>query len=136
MGFHPISRFPDDFFLHWLNSLQRRHLGNLTFQEVRKAVQALSSLYVERRQRIDRGSAFDSAGKRAAFATYFGPLHFLLVREIVRALGALVPVNAAILDFGCGTGVAGTAWALESQPPSRVIGVDRNAWAVQECRST
>jgi ubiquinone/menaquinone biosynthesis C-methylase UbiE len=67
---------------------------------------------------------------------YFGPLHFLLVREIVRALDARVPADTPILDLGCGTGVAGAAWALESQPPSRVIGVDRHSWAVQECRWT
>ena len=32
------------------------------------------------------GAAFDGAGKRAAFALYYGPMHFLLVREIVRGL--------------------------------------------------
>src|SRR5438552_461247 len=104
----------DDPFVHWFQELERRHLANLNFSEVRRAVQALSSLYVERRDRIHSGSAFNGAGKRAAFAMYFSPLHFLLVREIVRALQAHVPGNAAILDLGCGTGVAGAAWALES----------------------
>ena len=123
-------------FVHWFEALERRHLTNLSFSEVRKAVQSLSSLYVERRESIDSGSAFSGAGKRAAFAMYFGPLHFLLVREIVRALRARIPPNAALLDLGCGTGVAGAAWLLESEPPPKLIGVDRNSWALQECKWT
>ena len=67
-------------------ALEARHLSELTFAEVRRALQALSSLYVERRERMADGAALDGAGKRAAFALYYGPLHFLLVREIVRAL--------------------------------------------------
>jgi hypothetical protein len=126
----------DDLFVQWFDALQARHLSDLNFSEVRRAVQALSSLYVERRGRIDAGSALSGAGKRAAFAMYFGPLHFLLVREIVRALGAPIPAGSAILDLGCGTGVAGAAWALESDPAARLIAVDRNTWAVQECRWT
>jgi len=124
----------DDQFVQWFEALERRHLANLSFSEVRKAVQALSSLYVERRDRIDTGAAFAGAGKRAAFALYFSPLHFLLVREIVRVLGAGLPKESRILDLGCGTGVAGCAWALASEPPARVIGMDRNNWAIRECR--
>src|SRR5262245_52042235 len=89
-------------FLHWLEGLEKRHLTNLSFSEVRRAVQALSSLYVERRDRIDAGSAFTGSGKRAAFAMYFAPLHFLLLREIVGALDVRLPENMAILDLGCG----------------------------------
>ena len=126
----------DALFEKWIEALERRHLSDLNFSEVRRAVQALSSLYVERRTAINRGSAFGGAGKRAAFALYFSPLHFLLVREIVRALQARIPENAAILDLGCGTGVAGAAWALESKSHPQVIGIDRNSWALQECRWT
>jgi len=126
----------DDPFVHWFNALERRHLKNLSFSEVRKGIQALSSLYVERRGRIDRGGAFGGAGKRAAFAMYFGPLHFLLVREIVRALDARLPQHTTILDLGCGTGAAGAAWALAFESRPQVIGVDRNGWALQECRWT
>jgi Methyltransferase domain len=124
----------DAVFVQWFEALERRHLEKLSFQEVRKAVQALSSLYVERRERIETGTAFASAGKRAALALYFGPLHFLLVREIVRALGATIPGNTAILDLGCGTGPAGAAWALEAESHPRVLGIDRNGWALQECK--
>jgi SAM-dependent methyltransferase len=125
-----------DPFLRWLDALDERHMRALSFQEVRRAVQALSSLYVERRQRIGQGAALDGAGKRAAFATYFAPLHFLLIREIVRALAATQLVTPAILDLGCGTGIAGAAWASELGSKPRVIGVDRNPWAIQEARWT
>src|SRR2546423_3275275 len=126
----------DDRFVHWFEALEERHLKNLNFSEVRRAVQALSSLYVSRRERLDRNSALDGAGKRAAFAMFFGPLHFLLVREIVRALDARVPGETAILDLGCGTGVAGAAWTLEMSAPPKVPGIDRNAWGLEECKWT
>src|SRR5215831_13381679 len=128
--------FSSDPFPRWFEALERRHLATLNFSEVRKAVQALSSLYVERRERIDTGAAFTGSGKRAAFAMYFGPLHFLLVREIVRSLQAKIPRNAGIVDLGCGTGVAGAAWSLECDEPHRLVGVDRSPWVLQECRWT
>jgi SAM-dependent methyltransferase len=123
-------------FVRWFEVLERRHLTSLNFSEVRRAVQALSSLYVERRDRIDRSSPLSGAGKRAAFAMYFAPLHFLLVQQIVRALDARVPKGTDILDLGCGTGAAGAAWAKEFAPDAKVIGIDRNSWALQECKWT
>jgi hypothetical protein len=101
---------------------------------VRRGLQALSSLYVERRDRMAGGSALEGAGKRAAFALYYGPQHFLLVRHVVRALGAGAPAPARILDLGCGTGVAGAAWALEAQGRPAVEGVDQSGWAAEEAR--
>ena len=126
----------DDGFLRWLEVLEQRHLRNLNFSEVRRGVQALSSLYVSRRRRLDRNSALDGAGKRAAFAMFFGPLHFLLVRRIVRALGARVSSGITVLDIGCGTGVAGAAWALGASPAPNLLGIDRNSWALHECKWT
>src|SRR5262245_54426641 len=117
-----------DLFLRWLEMLDQRHRRDLTFQEVRRGVQALSSLYVERRNRLGHGAALDGAGKRAAFASFFGPLHFLLIREIVRALDAGKRPFPSLLDLGCGTGVAAAAWASEMHPAPRVIGIDRNPW--------
>src|SRR3954469_23798829 len=99
-----------DRFHAWHDALEKRHLTTLTFQEVRRAVQALSAIYVEQRDRIDSGAALNGAGKRAAFAMYYAPLHFLLVREIVRALGAERKMPETIMDLGCGTGAAGAAW--------------------------
>lgn len=115
-------------------ALEARHLSELTFAEVRRALQALSSLYVERRERMRGGAALDGAGKRAAFALYYGPLHFLLVREIVRALGKGAPRH--VLELGCGTGTSGAAWALQGAMPARVDGVDSSGWAVSEARWT
>jgi methyltransferase family protein len=120
----------------WLEALARRHLAELTFAEVRRGLQALSSLYVERRGRLATGAALDGAGKRAAFALYYGPLHFLLVRDVVRALGPAASPASRILDLGCGTGVAGAAWALEHGGRAVVDGVDQSGWAVAEARWT
>jgi SAM-dependent methyltransferase len=123
-----------DPFPAWVEALEARHTKDLTFAEVRRALQALSSLYVQRRGKLPAGDALGSAGKRAAFALYYGPLHFLAVREIVRALGASKPAPRELLDLGCGTGVAGAAWALEAR--CGVVGVDRSGWAVDEARWT
>jgi len=120
----------------WLADLERRQLRELTFAEVRRGLQALSSLYVERRGRIGAGAAFDGRGKRAAFALYYGPLHFLVVREIVRGLEAARPAPSRIIDLGCGTGVAGAAWAVEAAGRPRVDGVEQSGWAVAEARWT
>ena len=124
-------RAPDPFGAWWA-ALEARHLESLTFAEVRRALQALSSLYVERRDRLARGRAFDGAGKRAAFALFYGPLHFLTVREVVRGLGASTPPPSRIVDLGCGTGAAGAAWALESAGRPSVSGVDASGWAIGE----
>lgn len=125
-----------DPFPAWVEALEARHTASLTFTEVRKALQALSSVYVGRGARLAGGEALGSAGKRAAFALFYGPLHFLLVREIVRATGAARPAPETIADLGCGTGVAGAAWALEAGGRAAVEGVDRNGWTVEEARFT
>jgi SAM-dependent methyltransferase len=122
-------------FERWVADLEKRHLAELAFPEVRKGLQALSSLYVERRGRIGSGAAFDGAGKRAAFALFFGPLHFLVVREIVSALGAAEPALTRVVDLGCGTGAAGAAWALAAGGAG-VQGVERSGWAAVEARAT
>jgi hypothetical protein len=67
---------------------------------------------------------------------YFGPLHFLLVREVVRALAARVPPGTSVVDLGCGTGVAGAAWASDADQPFKIIGMDRDPWVLNECKWT
>ena len=124
----------DDRFNAWFEALEARHLSRLTFAEVRRGLQALSSLYVERRKRLIAGGALEGRGKRAAFALFYAPLHFLLVRAIARRLRAAEPPLRMIADIGCGTGAAGAAWALESGGGCRVTGVDRSGWAVEEAR--
>ena len=127
-------------FHDWMQALEDRHLADLRVQEVTRALRALSSVYVERRGALHRGAALDGAGKRAAFALFYGPLHYLVVRRIVDTLG--VPANAieSVVDLGCGTGAAGAAWATALTEASgagpRVLGIDRHPWAVAEARWT
>ena len=117
----------------WLAALEKRHLADLTASEVGRALRALSSCYVERRAKLASGGALDSAGKRAAFALFYAPLHFLITREVVRALDAGSPGITHLLDLGCGTGAAGAAWAMACGPSRiSITGVDRNAWGVAE----
>ena len=120
----------------WLAALEQRHLANLTRSELTRALRALSSVYVERRDKISSGAALDSAGKRAAFALFYGPLHFLTIDAVVRALGADKSKIETILDLGCGTGVGGAAWALACDPVAQVRGLDRHGWAVTEANCT
>ena len=110
--------------------LEERHLAELTFSEVSRALRALSSTYVERRQKIAEGAALSGAGKRAAFALFYAPLHFLLVQHIADALGATRDAGV-VVDLGCGTGAAGAAIAVRD-----VVGVDRNSWAIGEAART
>ena len=72
----------------WLAALQHRHRAALTSAEFLKALRALSVRYVERRSELRSRSPLDSAGKRAAFAAFYAPLHFVTTQEVVRALSA------------------------------------------------
>src|SRR3954469_3993171 len=117
-------------FDRWITDLERRHLAELTFPEVSRALRALSSTYVERRHTIGDGAALAGAGKRAAFALFYGPLHYLLVRHIAAGLPGATRGIRTLLDLGCGTGASGAAWASACEPAPRIVGLDRNAWAV------
>jgi SAM-dependent methyltransferase len=127
---------PDIRFERWLRALEARHFADLTFAEVSRALRALSSVYVERRGRLDRGAALDGAGKRAAFALFYGPLHYLLIRAVVRGLPGAARPGTTIVDLGCGTGAAGAAWAASAEAPPRILGIDRHPWAVAEAGRT
>ena len=122
----------------WLSALEARHFSDLTFQEVARSLRALSATYVERRERIREGAALSGSGKRAAFAVFYGPLHYLLVREIVNALGggATLSGSPTLIDLGCGTGSAGAAWAEACGGKPQVIGVDIHPWALSEAAHT
>ena len=122
----------------WLEALERRHLADMTMREVGRALGALSSCYVERRGRLAEGGALSSAGKRAAFALFYGPQHLLVTRLIVDALSDARGVTEGIteiVDLGCGTGAAGVGWALASGARS-IRGIDRHPWAVAEASWT
>src|SRR5215831_18980272 len=70
----------------WLATLEVRHLSDLTFSEVSRSLRALSATYVERRDRLREGAALSGAGKRAAFALFYSPIHYLLIERIVQHL--------------------------------------------------
>jgi hypothetical protein len=120
----------------WLDALEHRHLADLTFPEVSRALRALSSCYVERRSKLAGGAALDGAGKRAAFALFYAPLHALVTQAVVEGLDARLPDRCTLVDLGCGTGTAGAAWALARGTHPALFGVDRSAWAAAEARWT
>jgi len=126
-------------FDQYLAALEERHLADLRFSDVTRALRALSSAYVERRESaLADHRALDGAGKRAAFALYYGPLHFLLIDHIIREIGAAFDPGV-IVDLGCGTGVAGAAMALSASAGDaavRVLGIDTHPWVLDEARFT
>jgi len=123
-------------FQAFLQQLEDRHLADLRFSEVTRALRALSSAYVERRESaLADHKALDGAGKRAAFALYYGPLHFLLVDHIVKEIGASFSPGT-VVDLGCGTGVAGAAIAAGTTPPLSVLGFDTHPWTLEEAKFT
>jgi SAM-dependent methyltransferase len=122
-------------FADWMVALEERHLSDLRFQEVTRALRALSARYVSRRGG-DVQRSLDTRGKRAAFALYYAPLHFLATDLVVRALGAQTPAPRSIIDIGCGTGAAGAAWALAAGGSPQITGIDRHPWAVDEAQWT
>ena len=119
----------------WIADLEARHLRDLTTAEVARALRALSSTYVERRARLGGRGAFDSAGKRAAYALYYAPRRFAATTHLLTQLG--VPrERLQVTDLGCGTGAAGAAWAGYAGRGSTLLGVDSHPWAVDEARAT
>lgn len=130
----------DDLVARWIAGLEAKHFAELTFPEVSRSLRALSSTYVERRQKLAEGAALAGAGKRAAFALFYGPLHHLLVSHIAGALPGATDHLSTIVDLGCGTGASGAAWAracahVGGKPPS-LVGIDRHPWAVGEAAET
>ncbi|MEO8682575.1 MAG: class I SAM-dependent methyltransferase [Vicinamibacterales bacterium] len=108
----------------------------MAFRQITPALRALSSAYVERRTTaLAEHRALDGAGKRAAFALYYGPLHFLMTQAIVREVAPDLK-GGLVVDLGCGTGVAGAAIASATTPPSRVVALDTHPWTLDEARFT
>lgn len=126
----------NDRFGDWIAKLEARHLAELTFPEVSRALRALSSTYVERRDKLAQGAALSGAGKRAAFSLFYGPLHHLLLTHIVLNLPGATEPGATLLDLGCGTGASGAAWAAACVKPARVLGIDRHPWVLSEAAAT
>ena len=127
-------------FVTWFDSLTARHTADLTFQELRRSLTALSHIYTQDRRRLAAGAALDGRGKRAAFALHYAPMHYLLVAQAAAQAGLTAPPRWAdlTLDLGCGTGVGAAAWAGmqagQGAKEPRVMGVDSSAWALTEAR--
>jgi hypothetical protein len=120
----------------WCSAVVTRHTARFSRPEFLKAVRALSGRYVERRHSLPTGAALDSAGKRAAFAGFFAPLHLLTMRQVARALFPCDTPSAArkLIDLGCGTGVASAALALGMNTTAVIDGIDLNRWTLAELR--
>lgn len=121
-------------FEQWVEGVSARALESLTFAEIRKGVQALSSLYVERRRggRIAERSV-EGRGKRAAFASYYAPLHFLTAVGVLRETGGdFLDGVSRVHDLGCGTGAAGAAVVAIMPQRLEVRALDRSGWALKE----
>ena len=120
----------------WLDSLPARHARDMTRPEFLKAIRALSARYVEGHGTLPDKAPLDSAGKRAAFAGFYAPMHFLTTRAIVSALGPVTSAMTSVIDLGCGTGVAGAAVALATPARPTLTGMDLGAWVLDEARET
>lgn len=116
----------------WIDAVIDRHTAAMTTSEFLKAVRALSARYVERRAELGTRSPIDSAGKRAAFAGFFAPIHLITAIRAIQALGPAIGPVTHITDLGCGTGVASAAWALTTPAPPTITGVDVDAWSLDE----
>lgn len=126
----------------WLADTVRRHSRVLEFREIRRGVQAVSALYVQRREGADLAArAIEGRGKRAALATFYAPLHFLTAHHLLAGLGpARLGAVTRVLDLGCGTGAAGAAaaatFAAAGAAAPRIVAIDRSGFALAEARAT
>jgi hypothetical protein len=127
----------------WQERALARFSPPLRFSELRRGVQALSSLYVERRGGGNlAGRSLEGAAKRAAFACYYAPLHFLTLFHALR--GDALGEPQRILDLGCGTGAAGAALAAAlggaehgaAAAGARLLALDRSGFCLGEARHT
>ena len=83
---------------------RQRHLAELTFpggvaSAAGTVVGVRGTPATARRRR-----GLDGAGKRAAFALFYAPLHFLLIRHVDRSAAGGQGGIPALVDLGCGTG--------------------------------
>jgi hypothetical protein len=120
-------------FRSWVETAAAREA--LSFREVRQGVRALSARYVEGRGRNEAArGAFGGAGLRAAFASFYAPLHFLTAFAVAGALPAAWRDGVArVVDLGAGTGAVGAALSL-AVGGVPLLAFDRSAWALSEAR--
>ena len=134
----PLTAEIDSRFQGWIAAAAGRE--SLRFPEIRKGVQALSARYVEGRKSGGVGAgALGGAGLRAAFASFYAPLHFLTAYAAACALPTSFRAGVArVVDLGAGTGAVGAALAFATGGAERVevLALDRSAWALGEARHT
>jgi hypothetical protein len=65
----------DDSFSRWIAALEAKHFAELTFPEVSRALRACPPPMSSGAGSWRKGAALSGAGKRAAFALFYGPLH-------------------------------------------------------------
>ena len=118
----------------WVETTRARHVPPLTTRELHSGLRALSARYVEGRE--GGRKVFQGAGKRAAFAIGFAPLHFLTVWHAVRAARVDLAGIASVLDFGCGSAPLAAAVARAAPGRPRIAGFDPSGWALGEARHT
>jgi predicted nicotinamide N-methyase len=121
---------------HWLAAAVERQSA-LAWAELRQGVRALSARYVERR--ADGGAppdALGSAGKRAAFATYYAALHALTAWRVAADRAEALADVRRVLDLGAGTGATGAAVACALSRRPDVTALERSGWALGEARRT
>jgi SAM-dependent methyltransferase len=132
----PTAALPPELgarFAAWIAAAAARE--GLTLREVRGGVRALSARYVEGRDGAGVASpALASAGLRAAFASYYAPLHFLAAFAAAAALPETWRAGVGrVVDLGAGSGAVGAALALACGA-GRVLALDRSGWALGEAR--
>ncbi len=129
----------DPRFHDWLATTRERQ-GALATRDLRRGIQAVSRVYVEERGRGDLGArATGGTARRAAFACFYAPLHFLTVWHLAAELrrdAVLAGSPRRVVDLGCGTGAVGAAAAVGASAPAAVLGVDALGWALGEARHT
>ncbi len=116
----------------------RTRMDELSIRDLRRGIQSVSRVYVQERNAGGLGGrATGGAARRAAFACYYAPLHFLTAWHLVQS-GILAGSSAPsrIIDLGCGTAAVGSALSLWSGGVARVEGIEALGWAAREARQT
>jgi SAM-dependent methyltransferase len=135
MGTRPAPALPPEIaarFEAWLRAAAGRE--PLTPAEIRSGVRALSLRYVEGRSTDGVAGALGGAALRAAFASFYAPLHFLAAYAAASALPPAWRTGIRrVIDLGAGTGATGAALALAAGA-REVLALERSGWALGEAR--
>jgi hypothetical protein len=118
----------------WFEAELPFHLPPLDRRELRKGIQSLSGVYLNRGTGIETRAA-SSRSRQAASALFFGPLHCLSTQIVLQSLPVPAVSDATVLDLGCGSGAVG-ATVVRGGFGSAVEGFDVAPWALPAARRT